>query len=202
VALLLSISAIALSVLIALNWISVTRLYEALQVTVLGGFLATLAQFVLLPNLTVYVASWFTGAGFSLGAGSSLTPFGSTVGPMPSVPVFGAIPAGVLAFGLVALVVPAVCSVVATLAVRRSADEIRFEFATAWTAALSLGLAISAVATLELTALALLASGGIGPERLQVFGVNPIWLAALAFAEFAVASVVAAFVTANPDASH
>ena len=39
VALLLTVSALTVSVLLAVNWISVTRLYEVLQVTVLGGFL-------------------------------------------------------------------------------------------------------------------------------------------------------------------
>ncbi|MEI6590937.1 MAG: DUF6350 family protein, partial [Actinomycetes bacterium] len=137
VALLILISAITVGVLLALNWISVTRLYEVLQVSVLGGFLVTFAQMALLPNLIVYTASWFTGAGFSIGSGGSISPFGTALGPLPSVPVFGAIPNGTLSFALAALAVPMLCAVVATLAVRRSADEIRFEFASAFTAALS-----------------------------------------------------------------
>lgn len=200
VVLLLLVAAITVGVLLVLNWIGVTRLYEVLQVSVLGGFLVTFAQMALLPNLVVYAASWFTGAGFSIGSGGSISPFGTALGPLPSVPVFGAIPNGTLSFALAALIVPVLCAVVATLAVRRSADEIRFEFASAFSAALSLGLAIAAVATLELTALALLASGGIGPVRLQSVGVNGFVLAGFAFVEFAVAAIAAAFITAKPDA--
>ena len=200
VMLLLAFSAVTVSVLLVLNWIGVTRLYEVLQVTVLGGFLVTLAQVALLPNVIVFAASWFTGAGFAVGAGGNSSPFGTALGPLPSVPVFGAIPNGTMSFALAALAVPFLCAVVATLAVRRSADEIRFEFASAFSAALSLGLAIAAVATIELTALAFIASGSIGPARLQVVGVNPLVLAGFAFVEFALAAIAAAFITAKPDA--
>ena len=47
--------------------------------------------------------------------------------------------------------------------------------------------------------LVLLASGGIGPERLQVIGVNPLVVAGVLFVEVAAVSILAAFFSARPD---
>jgi hypothetical protein len=101
---------------------------------------------------------------------------------------------------MVALLVPLVGAFVATIMIRRHADEIRFEFASAWSAAITLGLSIAVVASIEFGLLALLASGGVGPGRLQVIGVNPILVAGVLFIEVALVSILAAFFSARPDA--
>jgi hypothetical protein len=98
-----------------------------------------------------------------------------------------------------AVIVPLVAAFVATLAIKNHADAIRFEFASAWSAAISLGLAIALVAAVEMGLLAALASGAIGPGRLQTFGVNPLLVAAVVFVETAVVSIFAAFFSARPD---
>jgi ABC-type branched-subunit amino acid transport system permease subunit len=100
---------------------------------------------------------------------------------------------------MIVILVPLVAAFVATLAVRKSASDIRFEFASAWSAAISLGLAIGLVAALEMGALAVLASGGFGPGRLQTIGVNPALLMAVVFVESAVVATLAAFSIARPD---
>ena len=46
----------------------------------------------------------------------------------------------------------------------------------------------------------MLASGGVGPGRLQVIGVNPLLAAGVLFVEVAVVSILAAFFSARPDA--
>jgi len=198
---LLMVSSLTVAIMIGINWIDITRLYESVQVSVLGAIVLTAGQLLLLPNVIIYVASWYTGVGFSIGTGSLISPLGSQVGPLPAVPMLGALPVGKLEFGMVAIVVVLLAAFIATLAIRKSADEIRFEFATAWSAAISLGLAIALVASVQLGLLALLASGGAGPGRLNDIGVNPLLVMAVSFVEIAAVSILAAFFSARPSQS-
>jgi hypothetical protein len=99
---------------------------------------------------------------------------------------------------MIAIVVVLLAAFVATLSIRRSADEIRFEFATAWSAAISLGSAIALVTSLQLGALALFASGGAGPGRLSEIGINPWLLMLVSFVEVFVVATLAAFFSARP----
>ena len=111
-----------------------------------------------------------------------------------------ALPIGELSFGTIALLVPLVGAFLATILIRRHADAIRFEFASAWSAAITLGLSIAVVSAVEMGLLALLASGGVGPGRLQEIGVNPLLVAGVVFVQVAVVSILAAFFSARPDA--
>ncbi len=199
VAMLLAISAVMIALLLAVNWITVTRFYEGLQVSVLGGIMVTAGQLAVLPNLVIFGAAWLTGVGFQIGAGSIISPIATNIGPMPIFPIVGAIPAGQLSFGLIAVAVPLLGAFSATLLIKRHADEVRFEFASAWNAAISLGLAIGFVAAVEMGILAAAASGGFGPGRLQTVGVNPLILMAVVFVETASVSILAAFFSARPD---
>lgn len=199
VVILIGVSAVFVAVMLAVNWIQVIRLYEGLQVSFLGGVMITAGQMAVLPNLVVMGASWFTGVGFQLGAGSLISPVATVAGPLPALPVTSALPIGELSFGMIALIVPLVGAFVATVLIRRHADAIRFEFASAWSAAITLGISIALVAAVEMGLLALLASGGIGPERLQVVGVNPLLVAGVLFVEVAAVAIPAAFLSARPD---
>ena len=196
---LLALSAIWIGLSLALHWISVTRLYEGLQVSLIGGIAVTLGQLAVLPNLIVFGASWFTGVGFSIGTGSAVSPFGTELGPIPALPILGGLPIGDNFLGLAAIVVPVVLALAATILIRRHTAELRFQFASPLTAALSLGSAIGLVAAVEFGILTWLASGSIGPGRLATFGVTP-WMAALVlFAEVAPVAFLAAFYSARPE---
>lgn len=200
VAMLLATSAIAIAGLLAFNWIQVAQLYESLQVSFLGAILVTLGELAILPNLIIFGASWLTGAGFSIGAGSLVSPLGTDLGPIPVVPVFGALPVGHFAFGMVALVLPLLSGFAATILVRGHLAQVRHQFALAWSAAFSVGLSIAAVAAVEMAALALISSGSAGPGRLQEVGVNPLVVGLVTFVEVGVVSVLTAFYSAKPDA--
>ncbi len=197
-AMLLMVSSFTIAVLIALNWIEITRLYESVQVSVLGAIVLTAGQLAILPNIIIYGAAWLTGVGFSIGTGSLISPLGSQVGPLPAVPLLGALPVGKLEFGMIAIGVVLLAAFIATLMIRRSADEIRFEFATAWSAAISLGASIALVASAQLGLLGLIASGGAGPGRLSEIGVNPWILMLVSFVEVFVVATLAAFFSARP----
>jgi hypothetical protein len=195
---LLMVSAFTIAVLIALSWIDITRLYESVQVSVLGAVVLTIGQMAFIPNLIIYGAAWLTGVGFSIGAGSLISPLGSQVGPLPAIPILGALPVGQLEFGMISIAVVLLAAFVATLLIRKSADEIRFEFATAWSAAISLGLSIAFVTASQMGLLALMASGSAGPGRLSQVGVSPWLVALVVFVEVGVVSTLAAFYSARP----
>jgi hypothetical protein len=195
---LVAVSSLVLGILLLLNWIGVIRLYESLQSTLAGGFALTLGQLAYLPNFVVYTASWFTGTGFSIGTGSHVSPMGTELGPIPVLPVFGAIPAGAVSFGIIAIAVPIAISFFATAAIKRHAEAVRFNFASPLAAALSVGLGVGLVAAVELGVLGFSASGSLGPDRLSFFGVNPWMLALVTFVEVVPAATLAAFYSAKP----
>lgn len=196
---LLALSAAAIALLAVFNWIGVVTFYESVHSTVLGGFAITTAQIALLPNFVVYGASWFTGVGFSIGAGSLISPLGSAAGPLPVIPIFAILPQGTLGFGMIAVVVPLVLAFMATLAIKKHAEDVRFEFATPIASALALGLSIAFVSAAEMALLGWLASGGFGPARFATNGVNPWMLFAVVFVEVGAVAVLASFFTARPN---
>ena len=197
----LVVSAVAIGLLFAVNWIGVVTFYESVHSTFLGGFAITSAQIALLPNFVIFAASWLTGVGFSIGAGSLISPLGSAAGPLPAIPALAVLPQGTLDFGMIAIAIPLVISFLATLAIKKHADDVRFEFATPLASALALGLSIAFVAALELAALAWLASGAFGPGRFATNGVNPPILFAVFFIEVAVVAVLASFFAAKPNSA-
>jgi hypothetical protein len=196
---LLAISSVMIGVSLTLNWVAVTRLYEGLQVSFIGALVVTLGQLMLMPNIIFYGASWLTGAGFSIGIGSMVSPVGTQLGPIPALPVFGGLPIGTNIQGLWILVVPILLALFATVAVRAHTAELRFNFATPFAAALSLGLSIGVVAAIEAAVLAFLTSGALGPGRLAFVGINPLVIAGVVFLEVAPISILAAFYSARPE---
>ena len=196
---LLVVSAAAIGLLFAFNWIGVVTFYETVHSTFLGGFAITSAQIALLPNFVIFAASWLTGVGFSIGAGSLISPLGSAAGPLPAIPALAVLPQGTLDFGMIAIGVPLLLAFFATLAIKKHADDVRFEFATPIGSALALGLSIAFVAAAELALLGWLASGAFGPGRFSSNGVDPLILFAVVFVEVALVAVLASFFAAKPN---
>ena len=156
-------------------------------------------QLALLPNLIVYGMSWFTGLGFSLGAGSTVSPLAVELGPLPAIPFLSALPTEVDSFTIVFVLVPLLAAFAATLLVKPFTKDLRFNYASSLTAAIALGGSIAFVAALEMMILSLLASGSIGPERMSQVGVNPLLVFVVTFVEVGVVSALAAFFSARPD---
>ena len=199
VVILLAASALMIGLMTAFNWISIINFYEALQVSVLGGASVTIGQIAIIPNLVIYGASWLTGAGFAIGDGSHFGPIGSAAGPLPNLPILASLPAGQVGLGLVFVAVPLLAAAFATFSIKRYAAEMRFEFANPLFAAITLGVSVGFVAALELAVLGALASGSVGPGRLQVVGVSPFVLFVVTFIEVASVATIAAFNVARPE---
>lgn len=188
-ALLVAAAAVLTALLIVLNFGTIVGLYESLHAGVLGGSVLTLGQLALLPNLVIWTVSWLAGPGFALGAGSSVGPMGSQLGPIPSLPLFGVLPHGSLLFGFLGLAVPLLAGFFAAVLVRsgdpRHLRELR---SGAWKAAVAGGM--GAVAGILTGLLAWWSGGSSGPGRLLDVGPNA-WLVALFVAlEVAVGGIV------------
>ncbi|MDO8122328.1 DUF6350 family protein [Isoptericola sp. b490] len=140
---------------------------EALGADSFGGVTLAVAQLGLAPNLVLWAVSWLTGTGFAVGAGTRFAPDQVLGGPMPAIPLLGALPTqagGLLSWAPAAVVV--VTLPVAWWLRRRMHEE------AAWQplAAAALAASLAAVTTGALAA----ASGGpVGPGRLAVVGPAP-----------------------------
>ena len=195
----LAMSAALLAIDLFIHWNLVVAVYEGLDAGAMGGGVLTIVQLGFLPNLVVFALAWISGAGFALGVGSLAGPLGTAVGPLPSVPVFAALPAGSLDFGFVALVVPALAGALAGWWFLREGEnhfdewlsiKIRARWFTAAASTLVLGAVIGSVAGLLAAGLAWLARGSAGIGRLTEIGPDPLRTALFVAAEVGTGVVI------------
>lgn len=185
VMLVILVSAITATVVLAAGYAQVIRLYETLHSEVLGGVVLTTGQLAFVPNIVVWVASWFTGPGFALGVGSQVSPLGTAVGPLPAVPLLGALPAGELEFGFVGLAVPIVAAFLAATAVRPALMRaIGTGSRLAWSAFTA--VAGGAAGGLLLGVLAAASAGSMGPGRFSQVGPDAMAVGLAAALEIAI----------------
>ena len=194
-----AVSAIMISVLLAVNWIEIIKLYQSLQLTLLGTFTVSTGQLTLMPNLIAFGNAWLTGVGFSVGQGSTVSPLVTELGPLPAIPMLASLPTSSSSLGVLFILVPLLAAFFSTLLVKSHTAELRFNYSSATTAAISLGLSIGLVAAVQMWILVELASGSLGPGRMSLVGANPWVVAGVTFAEVSIASVLAAFFSARPD---
>lgn len=161
------------TIALMLGYGQVIALYESVQAGVLGGIALTAAQLALLPTLVIWAASWLVGPGFAVGAGSTVSPIATTLGPLPSVPVLGALPSEPSPLGFMTLIVPVLAAFIAGLAVRpRLVAALDGEPPRWWalgTAALAALIAAGAMGFL-----AFVGAGAAGPGRLAEVGPDPV----------------------------
>jgi len=187
------VSAVAVAVLIAVHYAQIIRLYEALHTEVIGGFALTAGELAFLPNLVIWAASWFVGPGFAIGAGSHVSPVGTALGPVPTIPLLGALPTGDLAFGFAGLLVPVVAGFLAGAAVHpiltRELDAGAHDDhrASHLPALVATALGGGVFGGLLLGLLAAVSSGAAGPGRFQQVGPDALAVGLAAALEFAVA---------------
>ncbi len=170
------------TIALMLGYGQVIALYESVQAGVLGGIALTAAQLALLPTLVIWAASWLVGPGFAVGAGSTVSPIATTLGPLPSVPVLGALPSEPSPLGFMTLIVPVLAAFIAGLAVRpRLVAALDGEPPRWWalgTAALAALIAAGAMGFL-----AFVGAGAAGPGRLAEVGPDPVTVGLWMFVE-------------------
>lgn len=182
VATVVAAAALVTTAALVLGYGQVIALYESVQAGVLGGVALTAAQLALLPTIVLWAAAWLVGPGFAVGVGSSVSPIASTLGPLPAVPVLGALPAEPSPLGFVTLLVPVLAAFIAGIAVRpRLAATLDGAPMMLW--AVGSAALAALVAGLAMAFLAFIASGSAGPGRLAEVGPDPIAVGLWIFGE-------------------
>lgn len=153
---------------------TISDLLAGLGLDPVGGVVLGLAEAVLVPNLVVWGLSWLAGPGFAVGAGSLFSPGHVVAGPLPALPLLGALPqpdgaGGLLRWAPVVLVaVGAVCGL----------WTLRRRPGGPWWQALTAAAVLAGTAGLGAAALVVLAGGAVGPGRMldvgaQAWAVGP-----------------------------
>ena len=157
---------------------------------VLGGVALTLGQLAILPNLVIWGVSWLVGPGFAIGTASAVSPLGTSLGPLPAVPVLGALPSGDLTFGFLGLLVPLLVGFLTAVIIRSRMPSVDTRGALGQ---VGLGVGIGISAGLLLGLLAWFSAGAAGPGRLADVGPDPWLVGAFAALEIGLAAVVGLF---------
>lgn len=139
-----------------------------------GSGLLAVAQLFWVPTMAVWGVAWMVGAGVSLGVGTVVTPVAVELGMLPSVPVFGAVPAvGSPSKALLCwFVVPLLAGVVAAwvaLRAQATADALAGDDPSIDGGALA-GGATGIVTGFIATGMAALTRGDLGQVRLVGLG--------------------------------
>lgn len=184
-ALVVSVAAALTAAALAVSYAKIITLYEGLHTDVLGGIAVTLGQLAFLPNLVVWTASWLIGPGFAIGTGSTVSPLATQLGPIPAIPMLGALPTGDFTFGFVGLLVPVIAGflVGATFVRERQVPPV------------IAGIGIGLVGGIVLGLLAWFSAGAAGPGRLVTVGPDPWSVGGWAALELGLAAILGAVAT-------
>jgi hypothetical protein len=157
-----------------------------------GGMALLLLGVALVPNAAVWGTAWLAGPGFHVGVGTAVGPYGTVLGPVPSLPLLAALPGPVPAWiGVVALCVPVGAGALAGIAVVR-----RLPVCTSLAAAREAVL-VGPLVGVVMALAAWLSGGPVGGARLTDVGPTP-WLLGLVVAtEVGLAAALAAAVAAG-----
>ena len=171
VALVVALAALSVAAAIVAGYIEITTLSQGLQLDLVGNLVVFLAQLALLPVFCLWAIAWWSGAGFALGTGSSISPFGALTGPLPSLPILGAIPPG---WGATAMLAPALV-VIAALGLGVLSVRLTSLRSAGWVSLVVTPLLAAALSGVVIAFAMMFSVGEIGPDRLSEVGPDP-WL--------------------------
>lgn len=168
-ALVTAVTAVTFTFALILGFVDVVSLTQSLQLSVIGVFTVFLVQLMYLPTLLLWTLSWLSGVGFSLGTGSSVSPYETLLGPLPSIPVLAVIPEVDGSYGALVSLMLVLVGAVAGVWAGRTPQLARLSMAKV------LAIATSSVMLtgLVLAAALYLSRGPIGPGRLAQVGPDP-----------------------------
>ncbi|WP_455749733.1 cell division protein PerM [Nocardiopsis dassonvillei] len=177
-------------VALAMSLPEVVETTRVLGPGLVGGALLIVVQLAYLPNAVVFAVCYALGPGFAVGAGTVVAPTGVSVGALPMLPMLAALPSNGAApvASLLALAVPFVAGAVGGALTQRSAPDVVSEAAPLW------GFVCGVTTGLLCAALAALAGGPLGGERLSEVGPSAWQVGLVAALEVGVAAAVVAWV--------
>ncbi|KQM82811.1 DUF6350 family protein [Agromyces sp. Leaf222] len=189
----LAVAGVLLAVAITLDYATIAGLYQALDPGIDGGIALTMAELALLPNLVVWTAAWLLGPGFALGAGSVVSSGSTVLGPVPGIPLLGALPDSSPALGGLWLVVPVLLGFVGAWIVATTRGRVSDGSATEWWRPLAVAAGSAIVAGATLGVLARWSSGAVGPGRLAEIGPDGFAVALVAAATIGIGALVGGY---------
>jgi hypothetical protein len=164
---------------------------DVLDPGIVGGILLLLIELVYLPNGVIFGMAYAIGPGFSVGAGTSISPTGVFLEAVPTFPPLAALPepGPAPAISLIALTVPFIAGAVAgTLTVRAMPSPV-YEAAPLW------GFLSGALTGVVTAFLAALAGGPLGGGRMATIGPSAWQVGLMAAMEVGVSAAIAAWLT-------
>ena len=186
VALTAAAASVVVAALFVVKFPEMIGLYETLHTEVVGGVAVTAGQLTVLPNLVLWAVAWLVGPGFAIGIGSHVSPVGTALGPLPALPVFGALPSGDSSFGFAGVLVPVVAAFLAGVAIRPALARAVGYVSPLIVIAVAAGTGVVGGAVIGVLTAA--SAGAAGPGRLAVVGPDGVLVGLVAAAEFAVAA--------------
>jgi hypothetical protein len=162
----LGAGAVIVAVGMILHWHRTVTLMGGLDDGPVGVIGLWVVCVLYVPTVAVWGAAYVLGPGFAVGTATHVGLTGVTLGPLPAVPLFGALPTAAApwpAYALIAL--PVAAGVGAALMLRRLLAE-----QESWVARLGYAVAIGPVAGVLLAAAALASAGPLGSARLSEVG--------------------------------
>ncbi|MEV8337183.1 DUF6350 family protein [Leucobacter sp. NPDC077196] len=170
-ALVFGIAAVGFAIAVATGYADVTALTQGLQLDPIGSLTLFLAQLALVPLAIVWSLAWMSGTGFEIGAGSSVTPFETLLGPLPALPMLGVLPEGWGERGAFAPGLLVVAALALGILFARRPGMRR----ASWPAAVAISLLAAALTGLAVAGISALSRGSMGPDRLASNGPDA-WL--------------------------
>lgn len=171
---LIGIAGLVVAFMVALRGGEVVALFESARVDATGVTVLTLGHLAYLPTLLVWALAWIAGPGFSVGAGTAVSPAGTQLGVVPGIPIFGLLPENSSIWMLIVVLLSVAAGAFAGWIVRSRLvwEDVAQGFAPR--AAIAAGIAVVTAGTTALAAV--LASGSIGPGRLAETGPHAGWM--------------------------
>ena len=178
VAAIIGAGAVVLAGAVAVSGGEIVALYQAGNVDILGAIVVTLGQLAYVPTLIVWTISWIAGPGFAIGTGSTVSPVGTDLAVVPSIPVLGAVPDASNAWLLLVALIPVAAGALGGWFARSRLHAVTEGPSDAMAPRVVTTLAMAVVAALAAAGMAVAGSGAIGPGRLADVGpqVGPLAL--------------------------
>ncbi|WP_344834184.1 cell division protein PerM [Actinocorallia longicatena] len=189
-AVLIASGALLIGSSLALHHREAGDVYALLAPGAVGGALLILVEIAYLPNAVIWGMAFAVGPGFSVGAGTSVSPTGVFLGALPSFPPLAALPQPGPAplLSLLALLAPFAAGAVGGTLVVRAMPSTVPEAAPLW------GF-VSGVATGGVMfVLAALSGGPLGGGRMATMGPSPWQIGLLTALEVGLAAACAAWI--------
>ncbi|WP_196804557.1 DUF6350 family protein [Cellulomonas sp. URHD0024] len=187
-ALLVVVAAAVATLWVVAGRATISDVVRGLGIDGIGGIVLAFAELAFVPNLVVWATAWLTGDGFSVGSGTLFAPDAVVGGPLPAVPLLGALPTPDVA-GPATSIVPIVLVGIGALTGLYVHNRLR---ATRWWHVLAASGTAALVLGALLSILVALASGSVGPGRLEHVGANALLVGLLGSAMVLLGAVVVA----------